>query len=85
MSDPYLCNKLAKIEEAIDAYLDAIAELSAGNVKTYDLDTGQTQQRVTKYDIDKLQAALNNMLNLRAVIRVRCGIEPGQMEGRPGC
>jgi hypothetical protein len=64
MDRDFLISRIVKIKEQIVANEAAILALSDG-VKTYVIDTGQTKQTVTKFDLDnliKLNDALDNML-----------------------
>jgi len=50
--------RIAKTEELIEKYEDAILALSTGAVQTYHLDTGQTRQSVTKMHLSQLKSTL---------------------------
>src|SRR5690606_40832590 len=54
----WLEQRLEKTERMIEAYEDAITELSAGTVVQYSLDTGQTRQSVTKAQLPSLMNTL---------------------------
>ena len=48
----------------ITAYNDAILALTgAGAIETYDLDTGQTRQRVTRSNLKELNDTLDGLYN----------------------
>src|SRR5690606_3062751 len=57
--------RIAKTEELIEKYEDAILALSSGAVQTYHLDTGQTRQSVTKMHLSQLQGALAKLESRR--------------------
>ena len=54
-------------------YEGAIAALTTGGVQSYQLDTGQTRQLVTRADLAKLEAGLQSALNAVATIDARLG------------
>lgn len=56
--------RIAKTKELIIAYEDALLALGTGGVQSYSLNTGQTQQMVTKANV----ASMKNML---AVLEAR--------------
>lgn len=70
-------------QERIDAtkaqiimYEDAIMQLSTGVVQTYSLNTSQTTQSVTRFDLNRLQATLDSLMNRLATLEARvygCG------------
>jgi len=56
----------AQIQAAIDA-------LTIGGVQSYQLDTGQTRQLVTKFNLPGLNSVLNSTLNRIATLQARIG------------
>ena len=77
----FLQARIATIETQIAAYEDAITAVTSG-VQSYTLDTGQTRQVVTRFDIDKLQAALDALYNRYSVMCAR--LNSGTVTMRPG-
>jgi hypothetical protein len=73
--------RLAKTEELIVAYEDAILALSTGTVQSYSLDTGQTRQTVTKQQLSQIKNTLDSLENRRAVLRAQLGC--GTVNVRP--
>jgi hypothetical protein len=72
--------RIAKTKELIEAYEDAILQLSTG-AQSYHLDTGQTRQVVTKAQLSQLRNALNGLENRLATLHARlCG---GHVHGVP--
>jgi hypothetical protein len=66
--------RLAKTKTLIEAYEDAILQLSTGAVQSYQLDTGQTRQSVTKQQLSQLRNTLEGLYALYAALRARlCG------------
>lgn len=81
MSDAdFYRERIEKTKALIVAYEDAIEFLVTNPTRSYRLDSGQTEQEVTRYDIDKLQKTLdllqgrldsyNNRLNSNAVFNI---------------
>jgi uncharacterized coiled-coil protein SlyX len=66
----FLKTRIAAIQVQIAAYEDAITAISSG-VQSYTLDTGQTRQVVTRFDVDKLQSALDSLYNRYSVMCTR--------------
>jgi hypothetical protein len=65
--------RLAKTEELIVAYEDAILALSTG-AQMYSLDTGQSRQTVSKSQLSQLRDVLAMLENRRAALMNRlCG------------
>jgi hypothetical protein len=60
--------RITAVEAQIVAYEAAVLALGSG-VQSYELDTGQTRQRVTKVDLLRLQGLLDGLLNRRATLR----------------
>lgn len=59
-------------------YEDAVMQLSTGAVQSYSLNTGQTTQSVTKFDVARLQASISGLYNQLATLETRltgCGVK----------
>ena len=72
----YLQERITKTKAMIEAYEDAVLALGTDGIQSYDLDTGQTRQRVTKLDLDDLNETLEKLYNRLAVFEARlngCG------------
>jgi hypothetical protein len=68
----YLNARIAACKLRIEAYEAAILALTgSGGVQEYQLDTGQTRQRVTKLDLKNLGLMLQMDLNLLAILEAR--------------
>ena len=65
--------RLAKTKELIEAYEDAILQLSTGAVQSYSLNTGQTQQTVTKQQLSQIKNTLESLENRYATLQARLG------------
>lgn len=82
MDDTYLQARITAIEAMIAAYEAAITAIATQGIESYVLDTGQTQQRVTKLDLAALTAKYNALLNLLTVLQAR--LSGNQTIVRPG-
>jgi hypothetical protein len=67
----------------IVAYEDAMLAIGTGGVESYTLDTGQSRQTVTKFDIDKLNKILDSLYNRCITLELRLN-GGGQHIARPG-
>ena len=63
MDVAFLTARKDALEARIVQYETAIAALQDATVESYTLDTGQTTQKVTRADVDRLQATLDGMLS----------------------
>ncbi len=64
--------RLDAAKAQIIAYDAAIAALTVGGAQSYTLNTGQSTQTVTKFDILNLQKILESLENKVAVLEARC-------------
>lgn len=71
MDSDYLRERIAKTKAIIDEYEDAILQLSSGGVQSYSLNTSQTTQTVTKFDVARLQGSLDGLYNRLATLQAR--------------
>jgi len=62
---------LAATNTALAAAMEAELLLSAGTVKSYSLDTGQTKQDVTKKDLGSIKNMISTLLNRRDIYSAR--------------
>lgn len=77
MSHTWWVERLDAARARVIVYEEAILQLSTGAVQSYTLNTGQTTQTVTKFDLDRLQATLTGLLNQVATLEARvhgCGV-----------
>jgi hypothetical protein len=81
MNGEFLQERITKTKELIVAYEDAIAAL-AGGAQSWMLDTGQTKQSVTNFDLEKLNAMLDSLYNRCATMEARYS-GAGQITVRP--
>lgn len=73
--------RISAVEAQIIAYESAVLALGSG-VQSYELDTGQTRQRVTKVDLMRLVGMIDSLLNRRATLRAY--LNGGSTRGVPG-
>lgn len=64
----FLAARIARTKATIVLYEDAIDAILVKGVKTYRLNTGQTDQLVTRLDIANLEVALDGYLNRLATL-----------------
>ena len=83
MADTFWQDRLTATETLIASYEDAVSTLVAGQIQSYELDTGQGKQRVTKVDVPKMQEQLDSLYNRRATLYARVN-GGGSVMGRPG-
>ncbi len=63
----------------------ALHTLVMGGHQSYELDTGQSRQRVTRHDIKKLETWRSNLLVEIRRLEIQCGVgEPAVKIVRPG-
>lgn len=62
---------MAKTDEIIVAYEDAILFLTLNPTESYELDTGQSKQQVKRHNLDNLQTQLDKLYNRRTVFSQR--------------
>ena len=74
--------RITKTQELIVAYEDALLALGTGGVQEYRLNTGQSDQKVTKMDVKDLQNTLDSLYNTLVTLGARC-TGNGVVIGRP--
>jgi hypothetical protein len=76
MSHEFWQERLEATKAQIILYEEAIMQLSTGAVQSYSLNTGQTTQSVTRFDLNRLQVTLDALSNRLATLEARlkgCG------------
>jgi len=71
MDHIFLKQRIEKAKNTIIAYEDALIALSAGNIQSYMIDTGQTKQTVTMQDIEKINNIIASLENKLATLTAR--------------
>ncbi len=70
----FLMARLTSTQALIVAYEDAVAALLSGGVQSYALNTSQSTQTVSKFDLPGLNSAIDGLYNRCATIEARLGI-----------
>jgi hypothetical protein len=68
----FLQERITSIKARIVAYEDASAALAGGGVQSYTLDTGQTRQTVTKFDLADIEKTIASLYNQLVTLEARC-------------
>ncbi len=82
MASQFIQDRITAAKALLVAYEDAILAVTTGGVQSYTLNTGQTIQTVTKLDVDKMNAAIDSILNRIITLEARC-TNGGVSIGRP--
>lgn len=72
MADTFWTEQLTKAKAQATALDEAITFLYANPHQSYTLDTGQSSQRVTRPDVERLQNQYDSLLNRIATLEARC-------------
>ena len=68
MNASFLQTRITQVESIITGYENAIIALTTAGVQSYELDTGQSKQKVTKLDIESMQKALDSLYNTYSIL-----------------
>lgn len=79
--DTFLEARLARVEQSILAWEEALDAVSAG--QTYKLDTGQTVVSLTRANLTEINKTIESLMNRRAMLRQELGCS-GTLILRPG-
>lgn len=71
MDKSYVEQRIVKTKAMIEAYEDALIAIGSGAVESYDLDTGQTRQKVTKQNLKEMQDVLDGLYNRLCILEER--------------
>jgi hypothetical protein len=72
--DDFLLTQIEPLKARIAAYILASSELASGAIQSYELESGQTRQKVTKANIDLLEQAISAAMNQLTTLEARlCG------------
>lgn len=83
MDRTFLQARITATKAQIIAYETAIDAIVAGGIQAYDIDTGQTVQKVTKLNLAATQRTLDSLDNRLATMQARLD-GSGVVTGRPG-
>ena len=70
----FLTARLVATRALIVAYETAVTTLLTGGVQSYTLNTSQSTQTVTKFDLPALNSAIDGLYNRCATIEARLGM-----------
>jgi hypothetical protein len=79
----WLDARITKTKALIEAYEDAVLAFADSNVQSYQLDTGQTRQLVTRAQLGSVQLTLSRLEARLATLLARRG-GCAQFNMRPG-
>ncbi len=79
----FLEARLARAKEMIVAYETAVEVLVRGGVQSYTLNTSQTTQTVTKFDLPELNKMIDVLYNRCATLEARLGRSGTTYTGAP--
>lgn len=82
MDTTFIQDRITATKAAIIAYEGAVTALGTSNIQSYELDTGQDRQRVTRADVKDLNATLDSLYNRLATLEAR--LYGGAVTVRPG-
>lgn len=72
--DDFLREQVEVIKAKIVAYNGAVASLSAGAIQSYEIESGQTRQKVTRANIADLERVIASLMNQLTTLEARlCG------------
>lgn len=82
MDATFLNERITATKAQIVAYEDALTAFGASNIQSYELDTGQDRQRVTRADIASLDRTVDSLYNRLASLEAR--LNGASVTGAPG-
>lgn len=71
MDRVFATERLVRVKATIVIYEDAIDALGQYGTQSYTLDTGQNVERVTKFDLQRLNNVLESLYNRCAILETR--------------
>jgi hypothetical protein len=74
--DDLLESQVAPLKAKLVAMIAASTGLATGAIQSYELETGMTRQKVTKVNLDVLEAAIDSLMNTLTTLEARlrgCG------------
>lgn len=71
MNRAFLQDRITATKAQIVAYENASLALGSGGVQSYQLDTGQSDQRVTKLDLEWINKTIDSLYNRCATLEAR--------------
>ncbi len=83
-SNAFLEDERCNLQNLIFKYDQAISAILVGGHSDYKLDTGQTVQEVTRFNLSTIQTAREAMLSELATLDARLGYSKAQKQIMPG-
>lgn len=77
MDREFLQARIDATKAQIIEYENAVLQISSGAFQSYNLNTGQTTQTVTRFDLNRLQSTIDSLYNRLATLEARvsgCGV-----------
>jgi len=71
MDSAFIQQRIDQTKAIIIAYEDAVLALTVGGVQSYELDTGQTRQKVTKNNLVDMNSQIDSLYNRCATLEAR--------------
>lgn len=71
MDCEFLQQRIEATKLLIIAYEEAILQIQANPMQSYTLNTSQTTQTVTRFDLNRLQATLDALMNRLVTLQAR--------------
>lgn len=84
MADQFLLDQITEIETIITSLNTAIINVLAGGHSSYSLNSGQTETKVSRLDLDKLRLMQKEYLKQRDNLRSACGLNRNVVNVIPG-
>lgn len=78
----FLQDRINATKNQIEALENAAADLSAGTIQSYTIDTGQSRQVVTRSNVSSLNKQIDSLYNRLAMLEARL-TGSGTIVGRP--
>jgi hypothetical protein len=69
--DELLEAQIAPLKVKLVEMIAASAGIASGAIQSYEIETGQTRQKVTKVNLDLLEAAIERLMNLLTTLEAR--------------
>jgi len=84
MADSFLTTQISDTKTMIANITAAINALLTGDHSSYELDTGQTRQRVTRLDLENLRKMRKDLFSELAELEAAAGVGSNTITGLPG-
>ncbi len=80
----HLENEFQNLKNLIFKYDEAISALLTGTHQSYQIDTGQSSQKVTRLDLNSLQSTRDKLTSELDTLATRLRKQAGVIQTRPG-